>query len=201
MTEITVELPEGKGHLRYPSEHERIQALMQSGETERLHAIPHHGSYNTGFHSWGVAMIITLLHPSPSANLLKLALLHDAAEKYIGDSPSSMKWMGPNGVATRRFYKETEHEVNKALNVYNIVGVVSDDEQMWLHGADMLEFLFWCRRQLNMGNQNVVHVCRNSFNAIEEGFHKGAIPEQIYDAALFLTGVQTGELHRFGENK
>ena len=133
--------------------------------------------------------------------LLKLALLHDAAEKYIGDSPSSMKWMGPNGVAARRFYKETEHEVNKALNIYNIVGAVSDDEQMWLHGADMLEFLSWCRRQLNMGNQNVVHVCRNSFNAIEEGFQKGAIPEQIYDAALFLTGVQTGELHRFGEDK
>lgn len=184
--------------LRVPNERERVQALLQSGETERLHAVPHHGSYSVGFHAWGVATIIALLHPNPSANLLKAALLHDSGEKFVGDSPSSMRWMGTNAVLARGYYKAAESEVLAALHVPQYVGVLDDEEQHWLHGADALEFLFWCRRQLNMGNQNVVHVSRNSFNAIEEGFNAGAIPEPIYEAALYLTGVQTGELHNFG---
>lgn len=187
--------------LRIPNERERIQSLLQSGETERLHTVPHHGSYSTGHHSWGVAMIITMLHPNPSANLLKAALMHDCGEKFVGDNPSSMKWMGENGVEARRYYKLVEADVNHVLGVFDYVGVIDNEEQMWLHGADMLEFLLWCRRQLNMGNQNVVHVCRNSFNAIEEGYNHGAIPEPVYDAAIYLTGTQTGELHHFGEDK
>lgn len=187
--------------LRRPNERERVQALLQSGETERLHAIPHVGSYNTGFHSWGVAMIITLLNPSASANLLKAALLHDAGEKFVGDSPSSMKWMGENGVLCRRYYKLVESEVNDALGLIDILYTLTQEEENWLHGADMLEFLIWCRRQLNMGNQNVVHVSRNSFNAIEEGWWAGAVPEAIYDAAIYITGTQTAELHHFGEGQ
>ncbi len=185
--------------LRVPNERERVQALLQSGETERLHAVPHHGSYSVGFHSWGVATIITLLHPNPSANLLKAALLHDSGEKFVGDNPSSMRWMGDNARQSRRYYKLAESEVLTVLEVHNYVGAVDDEEQMWLHGADSLEFLFWCRRQLNLGNQNVVHVMRNSFNAIEEGYEAGAVPEPIYDAAIYLTGQQTGELHNFGQ--
>jgi 5'-deoxynucleotidase YfbR-like HD superfamily hydrolase len=186
--------------LRSLNERERVQAILQSGETERLHAVPHHGSYNVGFHSWGVATIITLLNPDPSASLLKAALLHDSAEKYSGDLPSSIKWMGINGVRAKMYKARVEDEVNDALGINDIIGFggLTADEANWLHGADMLEFLVWCRRKLNMGNQNVVHVSRNAFNALEENWKAGVVPEAIYDAAIYLTGAQTSELHSFG---
>jgi 5'-deoxynucleotidase YfbR-like HD superfamily hydrolase len=144
--------------LRSLNERERVQAILQSGETERLHAVPHHGSYNVGFHSWGVATIITLLNPDPSASLLKAALLHDSAEKYSGDLPSSIKWMGINGVRAKMYKARVEDEVNDALGINDIIG----------------------------------------FNALEENWKAGVVPEAIYDAAIYLTGAQTSELHSFG---
>ena len=186
--------------LRVPTEQERVQALLQAGEVERLHAVPHVNNYNVGFHSWGVAVIITLLHPNPSANLLKAALLHDVGERYVGDVPSSIKWMGETAAEARRLHQQVEDDVLRLFHVFEICKPLDNEEQLWLKGADMLEFLIWCRRQMAMGNTNVVHVCRNAFNALEQAWKANALPEEIYDAALYITGVQTPDLHHFGED-
>ena len=70
---------------------ERLKAVERSARVRRYHTEPVIHQQNVGEHTYGVMWFILLMVDSPSANLLKAALMHDTAEYAVGDVPSHTK--------------------------------------------------------------------------------------------------------------
>lgn len=119
----------------------QLVAVLASGDTTRYHgdnAVIHQ---IVSAHSWGVAMIIALMHPNPSGSLMKEALLHDVGEKFAGDNPHPAKMAFPE---LRRASKVAEAYHRDALSVP--VATLSDSDAEWLQFADMAECALYCLR-------------------------------------------------------
>lgn len=108
--------------------------LYSTGGTRRYHNRPELDQ-NTGKHSWGVALILAVLHPNPSPNLLKAATFHDCAEKVYGDILSPMKNDFPEA-------KELDRKCNekfwKDLDGIDYP-ILNEEEALWLEYADVYE--------------------------------------------------------------
>lgn len=88
-------------------------------------------------HSHGVIMVIALLHPNPSANLLKAAAFHDMGEYKSGDMPSTAK---RDPVIADRI-RELEAEGRHEIGIPDVP--LTDEERHWLAFADAYEaFMF-----------------------------------------------------------
>ena len=140
------------------SKSELIFVLRESGNIERCHNVPHHGSYSVGLHSYGVANIILVLHPDPTIRLVRAALWHDSPERYLGDLPAPAKWYNPKMAEE---YSLAEDQVISRMGLDDPLFHLTSDEEKWLKGADRLDLLFWCREQHSMGNANVSVVYDN----------------------------------------
>lgn len=128
----------------------QAQTVLESGDVRRWHTVPA-VQQNVAEHSWGVATILALYHPHPSADLLRAALLHDCHEKEFGDIPSPTKRSVPELV---------EHEEAYELLWFDKLGLGSPYDFLlmadfaWLDWADKLEaYLFLKRARIN-GNCN-----------------------------------------------
>lgn len=113
--------------------------IWEAGRTERYHAHPFmakHGQTNAD-HSWGVVMLIIMLHPDPSVNLLKAAATHDIAERWVGDMPGPFKHRHPD-------LSSAMHDMETQL--LEQMGFKYDldlYECHWLRLADKLEAMIW----------------------------------------------------------
>lgn len=122
-----------------------LEYLYSSGGTRRYHNRPKLNQ-NVKEHSWGVALIITTLHPNPSASLLKAALLHDCSETKFGDFLSPAKVAFPE-------LKELDIKLNKIFweDIEKSHGMLyphlTEDEQLWLDFADMYECFLFAREE------------------------------------------------------
>lgn len=105
--------------------------VYSSGKVRRWHTHPLL-SQTQADHSWGVAMILLLLHPHPSADLLKEALMHDMHELVTGDVPSQCK------SASYRTLEEGQKSLFRERNGLPVVNL-SEEDAAWLKMADVLE--------------------------------------------------------------
>lgn len=116
------------------------QSLTELYEASRLfrwhtHQLPI--SQNLADHSYGVALIISIMHPNPSVNLLKAALWHDLHESRLGDWPFTAKEESPS---LREFEKAYEQKFRMEMGIeYKLEA----DEQLWLTFADRLESFYF----------------------------------------------------------
>lgn len=156
------------------SKKDLLLVLRESGNIERCHNFPHHGSYSVGLHSYNVVSLILVLHPDPSVRLIKAAMWHDSPERYLGDLPAPAKWYNPN---LHKEYQLAEDKVLDRMGIYGLMTSLDATELSWLKGADRLELLFWCREQHTMGNHNVLNV----YNKLMEWYEdkKDELPEEI----------------------
>lgn len=121
--------------------------LYSSGGTRRYHNRPKLNQ-NVKEHSWGVAIIITTLHPNPSANLIKAALWHDCAEKKFGDFLSPAKVAFPE-------LRELDKKLNELFwdDISQRFGLkypeLTEEEQLWLDYADMYECSLFSKEESN----------------------------------------------------
>lgn len=121
--------------------------LYSSGGTRRYHNRPKLNQ-NVKEHSWGVAIIITTLHPNPSANLIKAALWHDCAEKKFGDFLSPAKVAFPE-------LRELDKKLNELFwdDISQRFGLkypeLTEEEQLWLDYADMYECSLFSKEEDN----------------------------------------------------
>ena len=123
-----------------------MKQLWSTGTTKRYHTVAGLGQ-DVAAHSWGVAMIILKFNPSPSLNLIKAALYHDCAEKFVGDAPAVAKWNNP---ALKEAMDDAEAKWDKTLGT----GVsLTEFDRVWLKAADMLELVLFCDHALMLGNQ------------------------------------------------
>lgn len=106
-----------------------------SGKVRRYHQ--HIGmNQQVSDHSWGAALIITLCHPNPSANLLKAAITHDLHEYSSGDWPSPVKDRNPE---LKEIEKKERERHNQLYTMPDFV--LSPADQAWLRFADKYEAL------------------------------------------------------------
>lgn len=103
-----------------------------SGKVRRWHTCVGLDQTNAD-HSHGVAFVIAMLHPNPSANLLKAALFHDLGELGSGDMPSPAK---RDKILAERI-KVLQQETLRQLRIPEIN--LTEEEQDWLSFADAYE--------------------------------------------------------------
>src|SRR6185312_90882 len=74
----------------------RVWGLYAAGQVSRWHTKGHTcRPQDVAQHSHGVALLISILHPNPSAKLLIAALHHDLPEVATGDTPRYVKAGNP----------------------------------------------------------------------------------------------------------
>ena len=144
-----------------------LEYLYSSGGTRRYHNRPK-VDQNVKEHSWGVALTITILHPNPSANLLKAATLHDCSEKVYGDFLSPAKIAFPE-------LRELDKKCNDLFwnDIATDTGItyptLTDEEQLWLNFADMYECYLFAREE---GIEDIIVDGLNRANAIADELRK-----------------------------
>lgn len=112
--------------------------IFRAGFVHRWHTNPDlaHTNDRIDGHSARVARIILALHPDPSVDLLRAALIHDDGESVVGDIPAPFKnSMGGHHVSA---------EAEAALDLWGGRDVsVSADDRRWLKFADRLDAYMW----------------------------------------------------------
>lgn len=130
----------------------RLLELYDSGRTRRFHNQADYSGapgQTVAEHSWGVVLIVLELcrraQVLPSAQLMEAALLHDAAERWVGDLPAPTKWRFP---ALAKILDEAEEEVSEE---YGLKIELTNFEQRILKWADSLELYLYSARRVRDG--------------------------------------------------
>lgn len=165
---------------------DRVILLREAGNVMRCHTLPHHGEYSVGKHSWDMAMLILVLHPNPSIELLKAVLIHDIGERYTGDVPY------PTKVSDGEFTRRLEKMERRAMHHMGFEINLSTDDMRWLHGVDRVEFLLWTKDQAAMGNQNAFSVMGTQLAVMKHG---PDIPAELKEFVLSHRWTRTSDIH------
>lgn len=147
----------------------RITVLREAGRVERCHTLPHHGSYNIAQHAFDMSMMLLVLHPDPSANLIKAVLTNKLSRRYMGDMPSPAKQA--DGELSKRM-TQLEIRVNRKLGVDF---ALSEADRIWLKALDKAESFIWAKDQIMMGNQHA----NAMLGHLQSWFQHNEIPVQI----------------------
>lgn len=92
---------------------------------------------SVGQHSHGVALILLMLHPSPSRGLLVEAIAHDLAERLAGDLPRPFKQRHTHFANQHR---DLEARIRADMLPPRLSpSDLSANDLQWLHAADALE--------------------------------------------------------------
>jgi len=132
-----------------------ILELMKGGKVRRYHTETLIGPEQTvSQHSWGVAVLVDILWPEASKELVLAAIYHDAHEAELGDIPAPTK---------RQISAETDimdemefafHHRTNTLYERNL----SLNDKARLKIADYLELVMFCQHQVKMGNTHIKKV-------------------------------------------
>lgn len=125
---------------------ERLLTTREAGCVQRYHTA-RVTAQSVADHTYGVInLILVLSEGTPSVELLKAALWHDAAESVTGDLPAPFKRLDP--VLTKRL---TIME-DKFLYDTGLDAAISSEELVVLKWADILELIMYCGEQTLVGN-------------------------------------------------
>jgi hypothetical protein len=136
-------------------------------------------------HSFGVATCISLLHPDPSARLLKAALHHDLPELKFGDMPRWAKRETPEITAMLARGEDA------LMDKYEFVNAITldNEEKQWLDGADLFDA--WMFLMQNQIAQN--HMMDGDFikatRELRRWFSIGRLPQPIIEAHLQICAM------------
>lgn len=136
-----------------------ISKAIRGAAVKRFHTVPTIGEQTVGTHSFGVAMmVLAITEQKAGADLLRAALFHDMAEQVTGDSPFTAKKAFP-------LLKSTLEVVEEDWNQKEYFHVdLSNRDKIVLKWADMLELLWYCKVQRDLGNTNMDRVFNNGCN-------------------------------------
>ena len=130
-----------------------IEKTLEAGRVMRYHAAPIDKKQSVAEHSWGVAMILMEICKYPSKNLLKYAIMHDAAEFHTGDLPAPIK-------KANRQVKDMFDDLEE--DGFEILGLTLPDltveEHRYLKIADCLEGMYYCESRIQAGDNAAIPV-------------------------------------------
>ena len=163
---------------------ESLRSLMlvyESGAVKRYHAKRTHLYQTVADHAWGVALIITRLHPNPRADLLKAAILHDAHELVTGDIPYTVKAANPElKTLLTRLERNAENDMGMD---FRIEKELIPEDWFWLKAADMMELVLYVRSELLLGNRHILPIWDRGREVLRSSIHT---PEPIINLLSYV---------------
>jgi len=130
--------------------HNIIKAARNGNAVKRWHTRRMLTSDSVGEHTANVLAIIFALDSHPSRNLLQAALYHDIAEQWTGDVPATAKWRSGR-------LKQACDALEEEMMLENSIQVPRLETEEWLtlKWADMLELLYRCFDEIELGNSTM----------------------------------------------
>lgn len=116
--------------------------LRQAFRIQRFHTVPLIRSQTVGEHTAGVIALACYLNGGYSEDLMRAALFHDIGEILTGDVPHNVKKDNPD---LRRELRRIEAMVLPP-------GDLNSEQRRALNVADMLECIWKCTEEIQMGN-------------------------------------------------
>jgi len=146
-------------------EAEKMLEFVRLGSLTKRYHTKHVIHENTvGHHSFGVAIIIYMLCPTASVNLIMAGLVHDLAEHITGDMSSPTKRMYPEMAAL--LHKLESQFLNDANLGFH--ETLSKEELRVLDMADKIDGMLYCIGELSLGNMSIVPIFNRYASYVEE---------------------------------
>lgn len=162
----------------------QIMELWDAAYVKRWHTENIVGEQTVGSHSFGVVLLLLLLHPEPTQTLLRAAAFHDLAEKWTGDLPTQLKWSHPE---LRAEHDRVEEACEKHKDIY-MDDALTQIEKNWLKACDMLDAYMFATRQLNMGNTMLTDVLSRIDEAMRGMHNEKRCPMEVSRFFVFYRG-------------
>jgi 5'-deoxynucleotidase YfbR-like HD superfamily hydrolase len=135
--------------------HAKLKRLREGGSVTRFHTVRTIRQQTVADHSHGVALLVTVVAPHASAELLKAALWHDLSECHTGDTPATAKWTSPA-------LRDELHKMGSGFDeAHGIRATLSIEERQILKWCDMMDLVMWCMEEVHMGNRNAFKIANN----------------------------------------
>jgi hypothetical protein len=130
-----------------------IKTVRNGNAVKRWHTRRMLTTDTVGEHTANVIIILLMLETSPSKSLIYAALLHDTAEQWTGDIPATAKWSSPE-------LKFACDNLERKMLDDNYLALphLTEHEQLALKWADMLDLLYRCIDELELGNTTMREV-------------------------------------------
>jgi 5'-deoxynucleotidase YfbR-like HD superfamily hydrolase len=140
-----------------------VRNVRRANATKRFHTVYRHQEETVGHHSANVAALVLWLYPSASVQLLTSALVHDWPEYATGDVPAPAKWANPPFAEE---LKKAENTVWRQLEFNK--PQLSDNEQVVLKLADMLDLVLSSVEEVRRGNREAMELVKNGVAYIND---------------------------------
>jgi hypothetical protein len=166
----------------------KILYAYAAGHVRRWHAFQHTFPFkqeNVAEHSHGVATIISLLHPDPSAKLLMAALHHDIPELKIGDTPRYTKVRNPE---IDILLSRVEDKIIQDWKLYSEHDL-DEEETQWLKSADLFSAWLFLLHCILSGNQMVQGDMNKATHTVRDWYKQGILPEPVINAMEQIRAV------------
>lgn len=162
---------------------EKILAFREAGQVRRAHTVTYLGEYNIAMHCYNALSLLLVLYPNnsdrfPSLNLIRAVLWHDTPERWTGDVPSPAKWMSPQ---LKDILSDVEVGIFKAIGIKEYFTALTQEEQGWLLGVDLLELFLWTEDQYQLGNSPIINMQKKIQIKFAELETNNQIPKEIGD--------------------
>ena len=120
----------------------KIDKIFRAGFVRRWHKNPDlcHTADPVDGHSGRVARLILALHPNPSMDLLRAALVHDDGEHATGDMSVPAKLANPQ---MSKMIDRMERAAR--IDLWGSDFELWQEEQVWLKFADRLDAYMWAK--------------------------------------------------------
>jgi 5'-deoxynucleotidase YfbR-like HD superfamily hydrolase len=144
----------------------KLRPLYQSGAVSRFHTMRTLHRQTVAEHAWGVAVILLWLYAPdvPPPELLRYALLHDAAELETGDIPATAKW------ASRTLTKELRNLEDEFFERHAMAShqdCLSEDDIRVVQFCDSVELLIYALTEADLGNAAMISVAERVIAHLE----------------------------------
>ena len=151
-----------------------LTKLYLAGAVKRWHTKPTIKEQDVAAHSWGVGLILMKIAPD-NLVLLRAGLTHDCHELEAGDIPYPFK---RNNDIVKEAYDSQEEAFNEKYGIYH---GLTDDERKMLKWADMFELYLWCKRELQLGNQGMLHTLDVAFRALRDMGPPNEVARKLFE--------------------
>lgn len=144
-----------------------LEFLLRSGDVRRYHTWQLIRPQTTAEHQWGVAIICAHVYGGlPRAPLILAALTHDSPELLLGDIPAPVKL---ENTVISAAYEEAENKIRKDWGIqFNL----TEEERGILSFADSMELVFFCCREVVMGNRQMLPIAARGLGMAHEKLSK-----------------------------
>lgn len=155
---------------------ERVDFIFNGGKTKRFHTSDTQTVQTVAEHSFGVAMMVMLIHPKAHKDLICAALVHDLAEHRVGDMAAPFKRANPD--IKHQLQLMEDHLLRQQS--LNFEDLLRPGEQVIVKAADYLDGMLYCVRERRLGGQ-CKYIFDNFANYVGEVINAKTLPLAIHE--------------------